>query len=137
MSPPSRSQRVEIVVPLRPEFASVLRVTTASMASDIGFSIDEIDDLRLAINEVFGTMLEPAERNVSDPGGEEVVTCRFDLLGDGLAVEMVGPDGSDLQLDDLASTILGSVVDRFEHHGDRISMSKRAREANGALASPS
>ena len=49
---------VEITVPTRVEFATTLRVLVASLGADADFSIDEIDDLRLAVDEVFTSLAE-------------------------------------------------------------------------------
>ena len=46
---------VRLQVPSRDEFASTVRVVVASIGADAGFSVDDIDDLRLAVSEVFSS----------------------------------------------------------------------------------
>ncbi len=116
---------VRVDVPLRTEYASTLRILVASLAAESGFSVDEIDDLRLAVSEVFAVMSD------ADPNGR--CTARLHVTADHLDLliscdELEGP----LELDPLASTILTSVLD--EHHllDNGVRLVKRATEASGA-----
>src|SRR3954464_656023 len=54
----------EVIVPLRTRYASTLRMISASLGAEAGFTVDEIDDLRLALDEVFSMLAErhPGER---------------------------------------------------------------------------
>jgi hypothetical protein len=111
----------EVVVPLRTRYASTVRMIAASMGAEAGFSVDEIDDVRLALDEVFSML---AERHV----GERVrTTFRLDghQLIAGLSLE-TGP--IDVEPDELAANILRSVVDRYEFSGDGVTLTKRASE---------
>ena len=51
----------EVIVPLRTRYASTVRMIAASLGAEAGFTVDEIDDLRLALDEVFSLL---AERHV-------------------------------------------------------------------------
>jgi serine/threonine-protein kinase RsbW len=44
-------ERVEITIPVRPEFVSVARLTAATVAARQGFTYDEIEDLKIAVGE--------------------------------------------------------------------------------------
>ncbi len=93
---------IDVTVPARTELASTVRLLAASFGADVGFSVDEIDDLRLALNEVFTTAAESgrAERvAVSFVPGERRIDVR---------ISTVPP--ADIELDALAATILASVV---------------------------
>lgn len=46
------SDEVRLSVPAMPEFLRLIRVTAAGLGSRLGFSYDEVDDLRLAIDEL-------------------------------------------------------------------------------------
>ena len=121
MSTEAVDNQIEIVLPARTELAATLRLLAASLGADIGLDVDEIDDLRLALNEVFTTAADGhADRRVS-------VTFR---PGDGeleVIVFLVGPEP--IELDELASTILRSVVDRLDTTAGTVTFTKRAAEA--------
>ena len=111
----------EVIVPLRTRYASTIRMIAASLGAEAGFTVDEIDDLRLALDEVFSML---AERHV----GERVrTTFRLDgrQLIAGLSLES-GP--VDVEPDELASNILRSVVDHYEFRPDGVTLSKQASE---------
>ncbi|WP_425449248.1 ATP-binding protein [Dethiothermospora halolimnae] len=42
---------IKINVPNKPEYVSVVRLTTSAIANKIGFNIEEIDDIKVAIAE--------------------------------------------------------------------------------------
>ena len=45
-------------MPFRTEFAATLRTVVAAVGSDAGFSVDELDDVRLALSEVFSVLVD-------------------------------------------------------------------------------
>lgn len=115
---------IEIAVPLRPEHASTLRVLVASLGSDNGLSIDEIDDVKLAVSEVFTLLLDDAEGI-----GARRAHVSFSASDGTLDIALHrGIDGDRLTLDPLAETILSSVVDRYEISDHGIALIKHASE---------
>ena len=113
---------VEVVVPLRPEFAATLRVVAASLGADAGFTVDEIDDLRLAISEVFSSLADGATEG----------RCRaaFARRDDGVTVTLGWESpAAAVGLDDLAATILATVVDEYRSDVAGVTLVKRASEA--------
>ena len=48
---------VELTVPADPAYVSVLRTVTASLAARRDFTLDEIDDLRIAVDEASALLL--------------------------------------------------------------------------------
>jgi serine/threonine-protein kinase RsbW len=42
---------INLKLPAKPEYVSVARLTTAAIANRLGFSIDEIEDLKVAVSE--------------------------------------------------------------------------------------
>lgn len=111
----------EVIVPLRTRYASTIRMIAASLGAEAGFTVDEIDDVRLALDEVFSML---AERHA----GERVrTTFRLDgrQLTAGLTLES-GP--VDVEPDELASNILRSVVDHYEFTSEGVTLSKLASE---------
>ncbi|WP_420452226.1 hypothetical protein [Ilumatobacter sp.] len=116
---------VQVDLPLRVEHAATLRVLVASLASEVGFSVDEIDDLRLAVSEVFALLTD------ASPLGRCV--ARLHVSDNLIDVLLTGPDvTAGVHLDPLASTILTSVVD--EHHplDNGVRLVKRATETSAS-----
>jgi RNA polymerase sigma-B factor len=72
----AEQDEVRLTVPAMPEFLRLARVTAAGLASRMGFSLDEVEDLRLAIDELCFTLTGAHGR----PGG--TVTMRY-RIGDG------------------------------------------------------
>ncbi len=111
----------EVIVPLRTRYASTIRMIAASLGAEAGFTVDEIDDVRLALDEVFSML---AERHV----GERVRTT-FRLDGSQLTAVLTLESGPvDVEPDELAANILRSVVDRCTFSSEGVTMSKRAAE---------
>ncbi len=53
---------VELRVPADGAYASVLRTTTAGLAARLDFTIEQIEDLRMAVAEAAAMVLEVADR---------------------------------------------------------------------------
>lgn len=97
---------VRLVVPAMPEYLRLARVTAAGLASRLGFTFDEVEDLRLAIDELcYG---------LTGTGGREgTVAIRFVLAADTLVVEGEGrfDSGGRVSLSELSEVILEALVD--------------------------
>ncbi|TDB38916.1 MAG: ATP-binding protein [Actinobacteria bacterium] len=106
------SDRIALTVPARSEYAKTARLTAAELASRIGMSYDDVDDVRMAAEEAFVYACTHVAR-----GGE--ITFSFVLDGPTLTIE-VGPfpDADDTEEpepeDRYAAFILESVCDEFE-----------------------
>ncbi len=104
------ADQVQLVMPADPEFLRLARVTAMGLASRLSFTIDEIDDLRIAIDElVFGL--------IGSRGRPGVVTMRYAFHGGGLEVQGTGAFEDGLAtpgLTELSELILDSVADEHE-----------------------
>ena len=63
---------VEVSIPADVAYLSVLRTATAGLAARLDFTLDEIEDLRIAVDEACAMLLQ---HNVAHSS----LTCRFDL----------------------------------------------------------
>ncbi len=124
---------VRLVVPARPELLRLARVTAAGLASRLGFSFDEVEDLRLAIDELCYGLTGPEGR----PG---MVEIRYDLSPERLVIEGEGDFGegtSPVTLSELSEIMLSALVD--EHRleagptGPRFRLVKTAQSPRGAM----
>src|SRR5690606_10260746 len=82
-SPGSESdpQIVELKVPALGAYVSVLRTTSAALAARLDFTLDEIEDLRIGVDEASALLLAQAV-----PGSS--LTCTFELQGDELTTSV-------------------------------------------------
>src|SRR6478735_2651115 len=107
---------VELDLPLQHRHASTVRVVAASLGADAGLTVDEIEDLRLGVNEAVSVLAD-----VEAVDGARL-RVRFEILGQGMTVtaRRSGVDQA-LSMDDideLAVRILRAVVDDFRVDGD-------------------
>ena len=70
---------VELRIPADSAFLAVLRTATAGLAARLDFTLDDIEDLRIAVDEACAMVL-PQAREDSD------LTCTFDLQPSRLTV---------------------------------------------------
>lgn len=59
------SDNVTLVLPAKSEYVSTARLTASSMASRIGFNIDEVEDIKVAVSEVCNIILSKVGNEVS------------------------------------------------------------------------
>ena len=57
---PAAEDRVTIRMPAEGAYLSVLRTATAGLAARLDFTLDEIEDLRIAVDEACGMLLSQA-----------------------------------------------------------------------------
>ena len=107
------SDEVRLAVPAMPEFLRLARVTASGLASRLGFSFDEVEDLRLAIDELCYSLI--------GRGRAGTVELRYVVLPEALEVEGRGAfDGGGPQpvLTELSERILDALVDEHELSAD-------------------
>jgi serine/threonine-protein kinase RsbW len=123
---------VELVVPARPRFLATVRLAAASVATDLGFSVDDLDELRIAIDESLNVLIasQPPEaairltftlepRLAGTPGRLRIDAAPLD--------ETATPAAP--AVDALVSHILGAVTDGFELRPDGFALVKKASDA--------
>ncbi|MDP9074872.1 MAG: hypothetical protein M3N98_12010 [Actinomycetota bacterium] len=104
------ADEVRLEVPAMPEFLRLARLTASGLGSRLGFTVDQVEDLKLAIDELCFGLTGPNGR----PGS---VAVRFrlrpgalEVSGDGLFEdEQVTPEQSEL-----SKLILDALVDEHE-----------------------
>ncbi|MCU1499983.1 MAG: anti-sigma factor RsbW [Acidimicrobiales bacterium] len=99
-------EEVRLTLPASVDYARVARLAVTGVASRMGFSYDEIEDLRIAVGELCSVLL--------DGTGEQLVFhCTLGI--DQLAVEVSRiPAGGPVAVTDLSREILVAVVDEAE-----------------------
>ena len=74
-------QDAELRLPADSAYVAVLRMTTAGLAARLDFTLDDIEDLRMAVGEASAILLERAR-----PGGQLI--SRFHLDGNRISVRV-------------------------------------------------
>ena len=102
---PTGRADVELRLPADSAYASVLRTTTAGLAARLDFTIDDIEDLRIAVGEANAMVLEHA-RDGSD------LTASFHLAPGSMVVSIsVEPSGNPVpDLDSFAWQVLTTLA---------------------------
>ncbi len=75
---------VHLTVPADGGYLGVLRTATAGLAARLQFALDEIEDLRIAVDEACAMLLSIATRDAE-------LDCRFAVTDDALTVEVTVP----------------------------------------------
>ena len=106
-APPDGEGRadVELRLPADSAYVSVLRTTTAGLAARLDFTIDEIEDLRMAVGEASALVLPEA-----DEGAD--LTCRFFMTPGRLTVTVTvaTADPTEVDKDSFAWQVLTTLA---------------------------
>ena len=130
-SSPDRAaqDQVTIRMPAEGAYLSVLRTATAGLAARLDFTLDEIEDLRIAVDEACGMLLAQAA-----PGAD--LECDFTLGEDkmSIAVSTLAAHPRPPARDTFAWTVLSALAgsaDAWVGPGDRVTvMLRKIRESS-------
>ncbi|MCW2620641.1 MAG: putative anti-sigma regulatory factor, serine/threonine protein kinase [Frankiales bacterium] len=120
---------VTLRLPAAGAYLSVLRTATASLASRLDFTIDDIEDLRIAVDEACAMLLVQAV-----PGAE--LECSFLLTGHAIQVDVTVPtlDGEQPSRDTFAWTVLTALAGEVDSAVDadkRVTLTLHKQRATG------
>ena len=106
------TEEVRLAVPALPEYVRLARLTAAGLASRLGFTFDEVEDLRMAVDELCYLVVGPSGRDGS-------MTLTFALEAEGLYVTgrssaARGP----AEFAELSEQILAAIVDEYNVSGE-------------------
>jgi len=112
---------IELTIPPDPRLLRLVRLVASGLASTAGFTVDELDDLRIAVDEAVSALLE---------GGDGApLPLRFEVGGGSVAmtgeVPLASPDALDQDRLELSAQLLGAVCD--EHDLDVVDGTVRVR----------
>ena len=123
--------RVRVCMPAEGAYLSVLRTATAGLAARLDFTLDEIEDLRIAVDEACAMLLAQAI-----PGTN--LECDFDLGADQMTitVSVVAAQPRTPARDTFAWTVLSALagdVDSRLEPDDRVAIVlRKQRGASGS-----
>ncbi|MEJ2577626.1 MAG: ATP-binding protein [Kineosporiaceae bacterium] len=99
---------VDLRVPADPAYLAVIRTAAAGLAARLELTLDEIEDLRIAVDEACALLLDRR----SHPGGH--VEARFTIHPDVLEVVVSGPAQSLPERSSFAWTVLEALVGKID-----------------------
>jgi serine/threonine-protein kinase RsbW len=92
-------ETIKMEVTANPEYVSIIRLTVSGIANKIGFSLDDIEDIKVAVSE--------ACTNAIKHSLDDKFLVEFSILEDGLTIGVqdkgTGYDVTSLQEPDLAN----------------------------------
>ncbi len=128
-------ESVSIKLPSKPEYVSIARLTASVLANNMGFNIEDIEDIKVAVGEACNNaILHGLNDNTNFDITFNVNSTRFECEvkdhGDGFDLQnYVEPDLSNPKVGGLGIFIMKSLMDQVEikpaeDHGTVIRMIK-------------
>jgi serine/threonine-protein kinase RsbW len=102
------SETVRLTIPAALEFVRIARLTASGVASRVGFDVDEIEDIRVAVDELSSILVDVA--------GDGQLELAFTPAAGGIEIEgRTHTDADEVEgVDELTRQILAAVVDEYE-----------------------
>ena len=132
VSPAEARDQVTVCMPAEGAYLSVLRTATAGLAARLDFTLDEIEDLRIAVDEACAMLLSQAVPGTS-------LDCTFTLGRDQMtiAVSVLSQAARPPSSDSFAWTVLSALAGSVEARvgpGSRLAIVlQKSRELSGSV----
>jgi serine/threonine-protein kinase RsbW len=101
---------VTLVVSATNDHISYARLQTIAVAGKLGFDVDAIEDVRIAVSELCGAVIACAT-----PGSDLRVEIRGDANGLSVTGQVPLAPGAALETDELSDQVLSVVTDKYEY----------------------
>lgn len=101
---------ITLVVSATNDHISYARLQTVAVAGKIGFDFDAIEDLRIAVSDLCGTVIACAA-----PDSDLRLEIRADASGLTVTGQVALAEGAQLEPDELSSQVLAVVTDSYEY----------------------
>jgi hypothetical protein len=132
---PAERERVELCFPARVELVILARFTAATIGARAGFGVDDIEDLRLAVDELcvsLGPLTEDRSIRVMFERCQDVVdvSATFARSDEAADADEASSDALWSQSRELSERLLDSLVDEYRselRHSHRVSWLKKHR----------
>jgi len=102
--------QINVELPVKKEYARLLRLMVSGVASRMNFDLDAVDDLKIAVEEAY---LMAMRGKVNSP-----LKTSFDMMADRLQITFQGTTrsqaGTEDQKENFGNFILDAVVDEME-----------------------
>lgn len=88
---PTRTETVLVRVPADKDYVVLIRSAVGHLGARVGWTVPEIADLRLAVDEACALLLGARQTGV--PSDDDALECRISLLPDALDIVVAAPPG--------------------------------------------
>jgi serine/threonine-protein kinase RsbW len=115
----SSDQPVRLSLPASSRYLAAARLVATSLGAESGLSVDDLDDLRLGVNELVSLLVD-----ASADGGR--VDLEFDVEDGTITVRGAIASGmaTPVEADELTRRIVSAVVDQHHLDGSSFSLTK-------------
>jgi serine/threonine-protein kinase RsbW len=125
---PTVTESIRLSVPATSAAVRITRAGAAGLATRAGFTYREVEQLRLAVGEA-AALLAP------EPDGEGTLAVVYDVVPDGLRIELVlvpGSAGGVTAVPEVAAAVLDNSVDEWSlaDGGRRLVLVKRLSDTD-------
>ena len=73
-------ETIKMEITSNPDYVGIIRLTTSGIANKVGFSMDDIEDIKVAVSE--------ACTNAIKHSNDEIFNITFSILENGIAIEI-------------------------------------------------
>jgi serine/threonine-protein kinase RsbW len=115
----SSDQPVRLSLPSSSRYLAAARLVATSLGAESGLSVDDLDDLRLGVNELVSLLVD-----ASADGGR--VDLEFEVADGTITVRgaLAGGMAAPVEADELTRRIVSAVVDHHHLDGSSFSLTK-------------
>lgn len=116
------NDKIELKLPSKPEYISLIRLTASSVANNMDLNIDEIEDIKVCISE--------ACTNVLNFNSTEEIKVSFTLKEDGIYIDIndvledIPGDLDNAKQGEMGLLIINSLMDKVEFKETYMTMVK-------------
>lgn len=109
-------------IPCKPDYISLVRLTTSAIAHNLNLSIDEIEDIKVCIGE--------ACVNVINQNNKDKISIQYEVEEDKLSIKVkdvledLGDDSDNIKETELGLLIIKSLMDEAKFNEQGIDMVK-------------
>jgi serine/threonine-protein kinase RsbW len=123
-----RADRVTLRTPADGAYVAVLRTATAGLAARSDFTLDEIEDLRIAVDEACALLLQRARQGA-------MFDCTFDVGTGDLAIRVAvdSDDPRPPRVDTFAWAVLTALAGKVEASATDQQVEIRLHKTRGAV----
>jgi serine/threonine-protein kinase RsbW len=109
---------VHLVVPASPEYLRLVRLTAAGLASRLGFTFDEVEDLRIAVDELCFHLLGEPDGEAEATDDPRTMDLTYSAGTDVITITgRTGSTGPVPEPSELSEQILDALVDEHDVSG--------------------